>query len=66
MCDIPGKNPFVERHYAELADVPSLGLVNCTNMALPNRILPLAIFTVHTLHEDMFLHVTRKSPRGST
>jgi hypothetical protein len=35
----------VERHYA--ANVPSsaLFLVNCANMALPRRILPLATFT---------------------
>jgi hypothetical protein len=30
--------PFVERHYAELANVPSLALVNCANMALPSHV----------------------------
>jgi hypothetical protein len=56
--------PFVERHYTELANVPSLALVNCANMALPSRIPSLAMFTLHTLPEDMFPHITRKSPRG--
>jgi hypothetical protein len=47
--------PFVERHDAELANVPSFGLflVNCTNTALPSRILRLAIFTLHILSEDI-------------
>jgi hypothetical protein len=60
------KFPFVERHYAELANVPSLALflVNCANTALPSRILPLATFTLHTLPEDVFPHITQKSPRG--
>jgi hypothetical protein len=42
--------PFVERHYAELTNVPSsaLFLVDCANPALPGRILPLAIFALHT------------------
>jgi hypothetical protein len=57
--------PFVERHYAELANVPSLALVKCANMALPSRILPLTVFTLHTLPEDMFPHITRKSSRGA-
>jgi hypothetical protein len=56
--------PFVEWHYAELANVSSLALVNCANTALPSRILPLAMFTLHTLPEDTFPHITRKSPRG--
>jgi hypothetical protein len=50
--------PFVERHYAELVNVPSLALLNCANIALPSRILPLAMFTLHTLPEDMFPHIT--------
>jgi hypothetical protein len=58
--------PSVKRHYAELADVPSLALflVNCTNTALPSRILPLAMFTLHSFPEDMFLHIAQKLPRG--
>jgi hypothetical protein len=58
--------PFVEWHYAELVNVPSfaLFLVSCANMALPSRILPLAMFTLHNFPEDMFPHITRKSPRG--
>jgi hypothetical protein len=58
--------PFVERQYAELANVPSLALflVNCINMALPSRILSLAMFTLHSFPEKMFLHITRTSPGG--
>jgi hypothetical protein len=60
---------FVERHYAEqaeIADLPSLALflVNCANMALPSTILPLDMFTLHNFPEDMFPHITQKSPRG--
>jgi hypothetical protein len=57
--------PFVERHYAELANVPSLALflVNCANTALPSRILPLAMFTVLSFPQDMFPQITQKSPR---
>jgi hypothetical protein len=50
--------PFVEQHYAELTNVPSLSLVNCVNTTLPSRILPLAVFTLHTLPKDMFPHIT--------
>jgi hypothetical protein len=58
-------SPFVEWHYAELANVPSLALflVNCANMALPSRIT-LTKFTLHTLPENIFPPITRKSPRG--
>jgi hypothetical protein len=58
--------PFVERHYTELGNVPSLALfhVNCANMALPRRIRSLATFTLHTIPEGMFWHITLKSPRG--
>jgi hypothetical protein len=58
--------PFVEWHYAELANVPTLALflVNCATMALPSRILPLAMFTLHTLPEDMFPHITPKVTQG--
>jgi hypothetical protein len=56
--------PFVEWHYAELTNVFSLALVNCANMALPSKIVPLAKFIPHTLPEDMFPHITLNSPRG--
>jgi hypothetical protein len=56
--------PFVEQHYAKFANVPTLALVNCTNMALPSRILSFAMFTLHTLTKDMFSHITRKSSGG--
>jgi hypothetical protein len=56
----------MEWHYAELANLSSLAVfhVNCTNTALPSRILPLAMFTLHSFSKDMFPHITRKSPRG--
>jgi hypothetical protein len=51
---------FVEWHWAELADIPrvSPSFVNCANTALPSRILILAMFTLHSFHEDMFPHIT--------
>jgi hypothetical protein len=44
--------PVVKRHYAELANVGSLTpfVVNCANTALPRRMLPLAMFTLHNFH----------------
>jgi hypothetical protein len=58
--------PFMEWHYAELANVCSatLFIVSCTNTALPNRMLHLCMLTLHSFHKDMFSHITRKSPRG--
>jgi hypothetical protein len=63
--------PFLVRHYAELANVPSLALflVNCTNTVLPSRILPLAMFTFHTLPEDVSAYhpkVTQGGPREAS
>jgi hypothetical protein len=57
---------FVEWHYAELANVcrSTLLIVSCTNTALPNKMLHLCMFTIHNFHEDMFSHITRKSPKG--
>jgi hypothetical protein len=57
---------FVERHEAELTNVPSFTpfFVSCTNMAVPSRILPLALFSFHDFLEYMFPHITRKAPMG--
>jgi hypothetical protein len=62
----PETFPFVEQHYTEFANVPRFDpfFVNCANTAWPSRILPLALFAFHNLREDMFPHITRKSPRG--
>jgi hypothetical protein len=54
----------MERHYLELTNVPSLALVNCANMALPNRILPFAMFTLHTLPEDVSAYHLRVAQGG--
>jgi hypothetical protein len=58
--------PFVKWHYAELANVDSHTpfFVNCANMALPKRMLPLGMVTLHNFHEGMFPHITHESPRG--
>jgi hypothetical protein len=58
--------PFVEWHYAELANVwsPTLFIVSCRNTALPNRMLYLCMFRLHNFHQDMFSHINQKSPRG--
>jgi hypothetical protein len=58
--------PFVKWHYTKLANIGSLTpfLVNCANMALPSRMLSLAMFSNHNLCEGMYPHITRKSPRG--
>jgi hypothetical protein len=56
--------PFVEWHYAQLADVPGLTpvLVSCAKTALPTRILLRAI-TLHNFLKGVFPEITRKSHR---
>jgi hypothetical protein len=52
---------FVKWHYTELAHVDSHTpfFVNCANTALPKRMLPLGMFSLHNFLEGMFPHITR-------
>jgi hypothetical protein len=58
--------PFVEWHYTEFTNVcsPTLFIVNCTNMALPDWMLHLCMFTLHNFHEDMFCLSPESRPGG--